>query len=88
MLNVHRTRQRTGVRPTDRTVGAGRPGQPEGGQRHPGKRTGVFVSRAQHRLEQELAAQAEVAYERLVKDWVPSRKNGAGSANGARISRR
>jgi transposase len=59
-----------------------------GAERHRGKRTGVFASRDQHRLEQELAAQAEVAYERLVKDWVPNRKNGAGSASGARISRR
>ena len=59
-----------------------------GAERHPGKRTGVFASRDQHRFEKELAAQAEVAYERLVKDWVPSRKNGAGSASGARISRR
>lgn len=58
-----------------------------GAERHRGERTGVFAERAQHRLEKELAAQAETAYERLVKDWVPSR-GGAGAASGARISRR
>jgi len=45
-----------------------------GAERHPGKRTGVFAQRAQHHLEKELAAQAEVAYQRLVKDWVPTTK--------------
>ncbi len=58
-----------------------------GAERHRGERTGVFAERTQHRLEKELAAQAEAAYERLVKDWIPS-KAGAGAANGARISRR
>jgi transposase len=58
-----------------------------GAERHPGKRTGVFATRAQHLLEQELAARAEVAYQRLVKDWAPHQR-GAGAANGARISRR
>jgi transposase len=58
-----------------------------GAERHRGARTGVFAERVQHRLEKELAAQAEAAYERLVKDWVPS-KTGAGAASGARISRR
>jgi hypothetical protein len=56
-------------------------------ERHRGERTGVFAERTQHRLERELAAQAETAYERLVRDWAPSR-NGAGAASGARISRR
>lgn len=58
-----------------------------GADRHRGQRTGVFAQHAQHRLEKELAAQAETAYERLVRDWVPS-KGGAGDASGARISRR
>lgn len=59
-----------------------------GAERHRGQHTGAFAARAQHRLEKELAAQAEVAYQRLVKDWVPGGRNGAGVANGARISRR
>ncbi len=42
-----------------------------GAERHPGKRTGIFKQRAQHVLEKELAAQAEIAYQRLVKDWAP-----------------
>jgi transposase len=45
-----------------------------GAARHRGKRSGVFATRTQHRLEKELAAQAEIAYQRLVKDWGPSRK--------------
>lgn len=45
-----------------------------GAERHRGKRTGVFATRAQHRLEKELADQAEIAYQRLVKDWVPTRR--------------
>jgi len=44
-----------------------------GAQRNRGKRTGIFATRDQHRLEQELAAQAEIAYRRLVADWTPSR---------------
>lgn len=59
-----------------------------GAERHPGKRTGDFARSEQHRLEKELAAQAEVAYRRLVDDWTPAMRNGAGAANGARISRR
>lgn len=46
----------------------GAPRQP--GKRHPVR---VFAPREQHRLEQELAAQAEVAYRRLVADWLPKR---------------
>ena len=50
------------------------------GQRNPVR---VFASGAQHRLEKELAAQAEVAYRRLVQDWQPVRKkDGAGAAPG------
>jgi transposase len=45
-----------------------------GAERKRGQRTGIFATRTQHRLEQELAAQAEVAYRRLVADWVPSPK--------------
>ncbi len=54
----------------------------------PGRSIGVAATAAERQLERELAVQAEVAYERLVKDWVPSRKTGAGAASGARISRR
>lgn len=43
-----------------------------GAERHRGARTGVFAERTQHRLEKELAAHLEAAYERLVKDWIPS----------------
>lgn len=53
-----------------------------GAERHRGQRTGVFAQRAQHDLEKQLAAQAEIAYERLVKDWTPARKSGAGAASG------
>jgi transposase len=45
-----------------------------GAERHRGKRSGVFATRTQHRLEKELASRAEVAYQRLVQDWSPSRK--------------
>ena len=38
--------------------------------------------REQHQLDKELAAQAELAYRRLVADWQPSRKQGAGAAPG------
>ncbi len=59
-----------------------------GAERQRGKRIGAFVRPEQHRLEKELAAQAEMAYRRLVDDWAPAMKSGAGVANGARISRR
>jgi len=52
-----------------------------GGERHKGKRIGVFASKEQHRLDKELAAQAELAYRRLVKDWQPAIK-GVGAAPG------
>jgi transposase len=55
-----------------------------GAERHQGKRdtVRVFATRAQHRLEKELAAQAEIAYRRLVKDWQPAIKKGAGATPG------
>jgi transposase len=42
-----------------------------GAERHPGKRAAVriFAPREQHRREREVAAQAEMAYRRLVADW-------------------
>ena len=45
----------------------------------------VFVSQEQHRREREIAAQAETAYRRLVKDWIATPKRGTGAATGARI---
>jgi transposase len=55
-----------------------------GAERRQGKRNPVrvFASGEQHRLEKELARQAEVAYERLVKDWQPQAKRGAGATPG------
>jgi transposase len=54
-----------------------------GAERRKGKRNPVrvFATPAQHRLEKELAAQAEIAYRRLAKDWQPVMK-GAGAAPG------
>lgn len=50
-----------------------------GAERRQGKRNPrVCLGRAA-RLEKELARQAEVAYERLVKDWQPQGKRGAGA---------
>jgi transposase len=49
------------------------------GQRNPVR---VFATSAQRRLEKELAAQAEVAYRRLVQDWKPATRKGAGAAPG------
>jgi transposase len=49
------------------------------GQRNPVR---VFATSKQHRLEKQLAAQAEIAYRRLVQDWQPTAKNGAGTAPG------
>lgn len=47
-----------------------------GATRQPGKRhpVRVFASREQHRLEQQLAVQAEHGYRRLVADWQPRPK--------------
>lgn len=47
----------------------------------------IYVGQEQHRREQELAAQAEIAYRRLMKDWAPRSKKGAGATTGARISK-
>src|SRR6266480_2181983 len=54
-----------------------------GAERRKGKRNPVriFATPAQHRLEKELAAQAELAYRRLAQDWQPARK-GTGAAPG------
>jgi transposase len=52
-----------------------------GAERQKGKRISVWVSREQHRLDKELAAQAELAYRRLVQDWQPAIR-GAGAAPG------
>ena len=53
------------------------------GKRNPVR---VFATKEQHQLDKELAAQAELAYRRLVQDWQPAIK-GAGAAPG-RVSRR
>jgi transposase len=54
-----------------------------GAERRKGKRNPirVFATKEQHRLDKELAAQAELAYLRLVQDWQPAIK-GAGAAPG------
>jgi transposase len=52
-----------------------------GAQRQKGKRIGVWGTKEQHRLDEELAAQAERAYRRLVQDWQPTIK-GTGAAPG------
>jgi hypothetical protein len=53
-----------------------------GAERHKGKRIGVWVTKDQHRLDKELAAQAELAYRRLVQDWQPATSKGTGAAPG------
>ena len=45
-----------------------------GAPRARGRSIGVAPTAAERQFERELAVQAEVAYERLVRDWVPSRK--------------
>src|SRR6266536_637338 len=57
-----------------------------GAKRQKGKRIGVWVTKEQHRLDKELAAQAELAYRRLAQDWQPAIK-GTGATPG-RASRR
>jgi transposase len=54
-----------------------------GAKRRKGKRNPVrvFATPEQHRLEKQLAAQAETAYQRLVQDWQRAIK-GAGAAPG------
>jgi transposase len=58
-----------------------------GAERQKGKRIGVWVTKEQHRLDKDLAAQAELAYRRLVQDWQPATIKGTGAAPG-RASRR
>jgi hypothetical protein len=55
-----------------------------GAEHRQGKRNPVrvFATTDQHRLEKELARQAELAYRRLVQDWQPAMKTGAGAAPG------
>jgi transposase len=53
-----------------------------GAQRQKGKRIGVWVTKEQHRLDKELAAQAELAYRRLVQDWQPASVRGTDAAPG------
>jgi transposase len=56
-----------------------------GAERRQGRRNPVrvFATKDQHQLEKELAAQAEIAYRRLVQDWQPvMKKKGAGAAPG------
>jgi len=55
-----------------------------GAERRKGKRNPVrvFATREQHQLDKELAAQAEIAYRRLMADWQPKPKQGTGAAPG------
>src|SRR5262249_12151675 len=53
-----------------------------GAQRQKGKRSGAFATKEQHQLDKELAAQAELAYRRLVQDWQPAISKGTGAAPG------
>jgi transposase len=55
-----------------------------GAQRQRGRRHAerVFAPRAQHEAERELAAQAEAAYLRLMSDWHPRPRAGAGATRG------
>ncbi|MCA1680422.1 MAG: IS110 family transposase [Actinobacteria bacterium] len=55
-----------------------------GAERRKGKRNPVriFATPEQHRLDKQLAAQAELAYRRLVKDWQPAINKGTGAAAG------
>jgi hypothetical protein len=57
-----------------------------GAERQKGKRIGAFAAKEQHLLDKQLAAQAELAYRRLVQDWQPA-GNSAGAAP-RRASRR
>jgi hypothetical protein len=55
-----------------------------GAERQQGKRLGLvgrtFARPAQCRAEMEMAAQAEVAYRRLMADWWPLKKKQAGAS--------
>ena len=53
-----------------------------GAESRKGKRIGVFATKEQHQLDRELAAQAELAYRRLVQDWQPAINKGTGAAPG------
>ena len=55
-----------------------------GAKRRQGRRNPVrvFATSEQHRLEKELAAQAELAYRRLMADWNAQKRKGAGAAPG------
>src|SRR5712691_1609905 len=55
-----------------------------GAEHRKGKRNPVrvFATSEQHRLEKELAAQAELAYRRLMVDWKAQRRKGTGAAPG------
>ena len=53
-----------------------------GAERQKGKRISVWVTKEQHRLDKQLAAQAELAYRRLVQDWQPAIDKGADAAPG------
>ena len=53
-----------------------------GAQRQKGKRIGVWATKEQHQLDKELAAQAELAYRRLVQDWQPASVRGTDAAPG------
>jgi transposase len=52
-----------------------------GAHRQRGKQIGVWATKEQHRLDKELAVQAEIAYRRLVQDWQPA-ITGTGAAPG------
>ncbi len=52
-----------------------------GAERRKGKRIGVFATSEQHQLDKELAAQAKLAYRRLLQHWQPTIK-GAGATPG------
>jgi transposase len=55
-----------------------------GAERQQGRRHAVrvFAPRAQHDAEREMAAQAEAAYLRLMSDWHPRPRAGAGATTG------
>jgi transposase len=55
-----------------------------GAERRQGRRNlvRVFATSEQHRLEKELAAQAELAYRRLMVDWKAQSRKGTGAAPG------
>ncbi len=55
-----------------------------GAERRKGKRNPVriFATPEQHRLDKQLAAQAELAYRRLLQDWQPAINKDTGAAAG------